>query len=243
MSMPAPVAAPPPAHVPLVKCSATVIEGERCEVRIPAWVVDLESFRRWADSEDFPQRGRYCYLNGIIWVDVSMEELLSHNQVKAEYSRVLGNIVVADQLGRFYVDGAALSNSAADLSSVPDGIFVTWASFQDGRVKRKPRAQAGYTELIGSPDMVLEVISDSSVGKDTQVLRKLYWQAGIREYWLVDVRGGNLRFDILRHGKKGYLATRPQSGWLKSAVFGRSFQLRQETDPLGDPQFVLAVRD
>lgn len=237
MSMPAPAA------TPLSRSSATVIKGEQGEVRIPAWVVDLESFRHWADSDNFPQRGRYCYLNGIIWVDVSMEELLSHNQVKAEYSRVLGNIVVADQLGRFYVDGAALSNSAADLLSVPDGILVTWASFQDGRVKRKPRAQPGFTELMGSPDMVLEVISDSSVEKDTQVLHKLYWLAGIREYWLVDVRGGKLRFDILHRGKKGFVATRRQSGWLKSAVFGRSFQLRQETDPLGDPQFVLAVRD
>ncbi|MBL8794758.1 MAG: Uma2 family endonuclease [Planctomycetia bacterium] len=240
MSMPAPAAA----RATSKRCAAAiVIEGEQGAVRLPACVVDLESFRHWADSDEFPERGRYCYLGGIIWVDVSMEELLSHNQVKAEYARVLGNIVVTDDLGRFFPDGAALSNTDADLFSIPDGLFVSWTAFRDGRVQLKPRAQAGFTELIGSPDMALEVVSDSSVEKDTRDLPQLYWQAGVLEYWLVDVRGGKLRFDILRRGKKGFTATRRQAGWLKSAVFGRSFQLVQATDPLGHPRFVLNVRD
>jgi Uma2 family endonuclease len=38
--------------------------------------------------------------------------------------------------------------------------------------------------------MVLEVVSASSVEPDTQTLRELYWAAGIKEYWLVDARGG-----------------------------------------------------
>src|SRR5256885_8764701 len=48
--------------------------------------------------------------------------------------------------------------------------------------------EEGYLELEGTPDMVLEVVSESSVQKDTKRLRQLYWQAGIREYWLVDAR-------------------------------------------------------
>ena len=27
-------------------------------IRVPEWVVDLESFRRWSDDDDFPERGR-----------------------------------------------------------------------------------------------------------------------------------------------------------------------------------------
>jgi Uma2 family endonuclease len=74
------------------------------------------------------------------------------------------------------------------------------------------------------------------------VLRDLYWRAGVPEYWLVDARKLPLRFDILRHTADGYVATEGQDSWLHSVVFGRSFQLTQGTDPLGHPQFNLAVR-
>ena len=90
--------------------------------------------------------------------------------------------------------------------------------------------------------MVLEIISSSSVQKDTVLLRAAYWEAEIPEYWLVDARKEPLKFDILRHTAKGYVATRKQDGWLKSGVFGKSFQLTQSKDALGDPEFTLAVR-
>lgn len=241
MSMPAPVAAPAP--VSLTRCSATVIEGEQGEVRIPSCVVDLESFRRWVDADEVDEKIRIGYLNGEIWVTMSKEQLFTHNRVKTAYTVVMGGMVEAAQLGYFFSDGVRLSNLAANLSVKPDAVFASWDALKSERVLLVAGKQHGFTEIEGTPDMVLEVMSDSSIEKDDAILRDLYWQAGILEYWLVDVRGGKLRFDILHRGKKGYLATRRQSGWLKSAVFGRSFQLRKETDPLGHPRFVLAVRD
>ena len=50
-------------------------------------------------------------------------------------------------------------------------------------------------ELEG-PDLVVEIVSDSSVTKDTQRLPLSYWQAGVTEYWLVDVGGERLSFQI-----------------------------------------------
>jgi Uma2 family endonuclease len=90
--------------------------------------------------------------------------------------------------------------------------------------------------------MVLEVISNGSVRKDTVILRQAYWEAGVQEYWLVDARKQPLTFDILRHTAKGYVATRKQGGWLRSPVFGKSFRLTQGTDFLGQPSFTLEVR-
>jgi Uma2 family endonuclease len=90
--------------------------------------------------------------------------------------------------------------------------------------------------------MVLEVVIASSVQKDTVVLRQSYWQANIPEYWLVDARRGPIRFDILRHAGKGYVATRKRDGWLKSAVFGKSFHLSQRVNAVGHPEYSLAVR-
>src|SRR5690349_1237863 len=40
-------------------------------VDIPLWVIDLDSFRRWMDSDDFPEEGRINYIKGEVWVDMS----------------------------------------------------------------------------------------------------------------------------------------------------------------------------
>ena len=97
-------------------------------------------------------------------------------------------------------------------------------------------------ELEGTPDMVLEVISASSVTKDTKELRDRYWQAGISEYWLVDVRKNPLRFEILYRDATAYVSIPANAGWLRSKVFGKEFRLVQQVDPLGQPLFTLEVR-
>ncbi len=215
---------------------------ENTVVRIPAWVGDLESFRNWARSDEFPETGRICYVNGEVWVDMSQEQFFTHNQVKNEFNVVLGSLVKSNRLGRYVPDGMLVTNVDADLSSQPDGAFVSNESLRTSRVQLVEGLQDGYVELEGSPDMVLEVLSNSSVEKDTEVLPESYWRAGIREYWLVDARGEQLRFDILRHAAKGYVATRKQSGWLKSNVFNESFRLTRQADALGHPEYTLALR-
>jgi Uma2 family endonuclease len=211
-------------------------------VSIPEWVQDLDSFRRWARSEEFPETGRICYLKGEVWVDMSKEQFYSHNQVKNEYNVVLGSLARASRLGRWVPDGMLLSNHEAGLSCQPDGAFLSYARLRAGRVRLREGADEGFVELEGSPDMVLEVISTSSVYEDTVTLRELYWKAGIIEYWLVDARGEQLVFEIFRQTSRGYVPTRKQGGWLKSTVFGKSFRLQRETDELGNPEYSLQVR-
>jgi Uma2 family endonuclease len=96
--------------------------------------------------------------------------------------------------------------------------------------------------MEGSPGMVLEIVSAASVRKDTVLLRQAYFEAGIREYWLVDARREPIRFDILRRSTKGYTATRKRDGWLSSVVFGQSFQFTQRRNAVGHPEYTLAVR-
>jgi Uma2 family endonuclease len=209
---------------------------------VPEWVRDRESFHRWAASDEFPEEGRIDYLGGEIWIDTSREQLFSHNQVKLAFTLALGGLVKSGGLGRFFQDGARLSHPEADLSAEPDAVFVSMAAQQTMRVRFTAAAGSGFLVIEGSPDMVLEVVSDSSEGKDTGRLRDLYWKAGIPEYWLVDARRAPLRFDILRHGTRGYSAARKRDGWVKSAVFGKEFRLTQGADPLGHPEYTLDVR-
>lgn len=213
------------------------------KVRIPAEVVDLESFCRWATSEEYPQSGHFSYFHGEIWVDLSMEEMYSHNRVKTKFTQILATVVEEASVGILLADRMLLRNSAADLSTEPDALFVSYDALQSGRVTRVRNARQRILQLDGTPEMVLEIVSDTSVQKDTVELRDLYWRAGVTEYWLVDVRDGNLTFDVLKHGSKGYTPTRRQAGgWLKSTIFNRSFRLTQQTDPLGDPVYQLEVR-
>ncbi len=219
----------------------TFIDGSK-RVSVPTWVVDLESFRRWADADDFPEQGEICYLDGEVWVDMSKEQIFTHAGVKNEIAFVLTGLVKAGQPGLFLPDGVRFSSEKADISTNPDGIFVSAEAVEEGRVRLIEGMEEGYVELEGSPDMVLEVVSTGSVHKDTVILRQTYWQAGVREYWLVDARAESLKFDILRHTARGYSATRRQGGWVKSAVFGKAFHLGARQNALGHPVFTLEVR-
>jgi hypothetical protein len=147
---------------------------ETTVVRIPPEVKDLASFRRWAHSDRFPEEGRICFLNGEVWVDMSKEQAFTHNQVKGEFSRVLSTLVQEADLGRFFPDGMLLTNIDADLSCQPDGIFVSSETLKSGRLRLVEGVKGGCVESEGTPDMVLEVVSESSVEKDTVILHNLY---------------------------------------------------------------------
>ncbi len=208
-------------------------------VHIPDWVRDLASFRRWALSDEFPERGWFSHLKGNLWVDPSMERL-KHNKLKGIVAVIVGGLVLGERLGHHLHDRMLLTHPGAELSTEPDGMFVSHGAVRDGRV-RFEEGQAA-TEVLGTPDMVLEVISRSSATKDVEVLRQLYWEAEIPEYWLVDSRRDACTLEILRRTRRGYTSSRPQEGWVKSAVFGKSFRLTQEKDEHGLPDFALAVR-
>jgi Uma2 family endonuclease len=211
-------------------------------VDIPDGISDLARFRRWVHSDEFPETGRICFLDGRVWIDMSKEQVFTHNQLKQEFNLVVGGVVKAERLGRFFPDGLFLTNDRAQLACQPDGTFVSRQTLKSGRVHLVAGEKEGYLELEGTPDMVLEIVSASSVEKDKETLFDLYWRAGIPEYWVVDAREDRLEFDIFRHGAGGYVATRKQGGWLKSGIFGKSFRLSRHLDDMGNPEYSLSVR-
>lgn len=219
-------------------CPMVLLDGE---VRLPDSIVDLQSFRQWANSPESPERGRYCFLNGEIWVDVEPEQLFSHNQLKGAISRVLFGIGRDGIKGMFCADGVRFSNVEANLSAQPDGLYVTYASLKKGHARLVPDGKGGLTEFEGTPDMVFEVLSHS-IKKDRVILRDLYWKARVPEYWLADGRGDSAELTILRWSRRGYVQARPQRGWVRSAIFRKSFRLTQKPDRLGYPDYTLHAR-
>jgi hypothetical protein len=212
------------------------------EVYVPGWVADLESFHRWAESEECPERVRLSFLGGALWIDRTMEQAYSHNGVKTEVAYVLYGLVRETGVGRYFGDGMALSHAPAHLSTTPDGMFISTDAFLSGRVRRVPGRETGVIRFAGSPEMVLEVVSASSEGKDFDALPGAYHRAGVSEFWRIDARGAEPVFEILRWEAAGYVLARLPDGWCASAVFGRAFRLTARPDPLGDPLFILEMR-
>src|SRR5262249_31338824 len=140
-------------------------------IAVPAFVIDLPSFRRWARSEEFPERGSFSYLAGKVWMDLSKEEIFSHNLVRAEFTATLGSLAKQARLGYWFGRRVLLSNPAADLSTQPDGMVVSYAALREETVRFVKDTEEDYVEVEGTPDMVLEVINSTSARRDTEMLR------------------------------------------------------------------------
>lgn len=222
----------------------TVMDPVHGEIDIPEWVVDLKSFRKWYHSGVLPEKLKVHFINGRVWVDLFMEEYFSHNSVRVAIGRTLAELGDRGRVGRFVADGMLYRNADADLGTEPDGMFVTRESFIAKKVSftagRRRGAQA--TELIGTPDIVIEVVSPSSVGKDTEWLMSQYHDAGVPEYWLIDARGDAIRFDIFTRRDTEYVPAPGTDGWVESPTFRRSFRLSRFDDDTGMTDYSLEAR-
>ena len=211
---------------------------------VPPEVVDLASFREWVLADDFPDRAKGTYIRGRVSFDVSNELFDLHAAVRDAIFAVLYTLCQGHRLGRMSSDGVLLSHDEADVSNNPDAMFIGRDAILSGRVRFEGRThKLGIREVVGTPDMVLEVVSDSSVTKDKVDLRAAYYRAGIPEYWLVDARSADdISFDILRAEAAEYESAPVEDGWRESRAFGRWFRLERFTDEFGVFDYRLHVR-
>jgi Uma2 family endonuclease len=215
-------------------------------LRIPEDAATLEGFQRWAVSEEFPENGRIDYLSGEIKVDMSPEDLHTHGIVKSAIHAVL-HLLIAGPRGEIFVDRARVTSRFAGLSVEPDVVVVLWDSLKSGRVRYVPaavREPDRFSEMEGTPDVVVEVVSDGSERKDTKLLPPLYARAGVPELWLVDTRKNKIRFQIymLRDGK--YVTVEADTGgWTRSPRLGFAFRLIRQKTPVSTWHYILEHRE
>lgn len=208
---------------------------------IPREAHSYDGFMSWVMTDEFPEKVRVTFIDGEVGVDMAEECISTHAAVKSGVYGTMLPLVTKEDIGTFYVDGVLIGNPEAEVSNNPDGVAVLWETFESGRarfVERKGEPRA----IEGTPDWVLEIVSDSSVGKDTKRLREAYHRARIPEYWLIDARGPHIQFQILAWRPASYVAVPAKDGWLYSKVFGHSFRLTRERDRIGSWTYTLAVR-
>jgi Uma2 family endonuclease len=211
--------------------------------RLPRNATTHAGFRRWITSPEFPEDVSPTFVDGEIWLSMSPESLETHNKVKTEFTSVVAHHVRDRDLGEVYADRALFSNVRAKVSAEPDLLFVSWATSEAGRVtlSRRKERQEEFIEIVGTPDMALEILSDSSVRKDKVRLKRAYERAGIPEYWLVDARGKEISFEILILERGAYRASAPTRQAQTSRVFGATFELRRARNRLGRFTYTLAI--
>ena len=68
---------------------------------------------------------------------------------------------------------------------------------------------------------------------DLEYLRAAYAAAGVSEYWIIDARRSELRFEILQLVDGEYRLAPPTGSTRVSRVFARSFALERERNRVG----------
>lgn len=96
-----------------------------------------------------------------------------HQKVAYRLFSALEEFAVERNLGEAYGDvDVVLGEQVVS----PDVIFIT----------RERLAILGETNVCGAPDLVVEVVSSSTRKRDRKEKSRLYFEYGVKEYWLVD---------------------------------------------------------
>lgn len=140
---------------------------------------------READYLALPDEPRCELLYGSLFVTPAPTS--RHQEVAARLARLL--FACADRHGDRALY-APLDVALADHSVVqPDLVYV-----------RAARAAIVKARIEGAPDLVIEVLSQSTARRDLGEKLRLYAESGVAEYWLVDPEAETFEFLVLREG-------------------------------------------
>ena len=72
---------------------------------------------------------------------------------------------------------------------------------------------------VGSPDLIVEILSPSTSKKDTKLKFELYEEYGVREYWVVSPEKKSVIIYALKNGKYHALRQAVNPGVIRSGIF------------------------
>lgn len=126
------------------------------------------------DFLDFPADGRrHELVHGEHWVTPAPNR--RHQQASMTLSFWIRGFLENQPIGQVYAAPFDVILSDEDIVE-PDLVFIS----------RERQAILCDEGARGAPDLVIEILSDSTRRRDWQTKRRLYADHGVREYWLVD---------------------------------------------------------
>ena len=138
--------------------------------------------------EALKQEKRYTYTDYLSWPDDVRVELIEgvpyalaapsirHQGISRELLRQLANFLIGKPCEVYETIGVRLNADAGDDSVFEPDISIVCdsAKLSDGRTCK------------GAPDLVVEILSPSTAGRDCLIKLPKYLEAGVRECWIVD---------------------------------------------------------
>ena len=110
------------------------------------------------------------------------------------------------------------------------------------RSTRSAPAPAVQDDAVPPPDLVVEVLSESTAANDRGTKFEDYASHGIGEYWIVDADGGTLEQYVLR-GDQYELRLKGTDGTVRlAAIEGAEFPVRAFFDDSENDRAVAAAR-
>ena len=149
-------------------------EATKTEKRFP---MTYEDFLAWSDEKTHAE-----WINGE--VIVFMPPKSRHQDIVGFIHSILS--LYARSFGSGVAKLAPFEMKLENSSREPDILFIS----------KENQDRLTNERLNGPADLVIEIISDSSVGRDRGEKFYEYQEAGIREYWIVDPRPTFARSDF-----------------------------------------------
>ncbi len=140
--------------------------------------LEQETNYTYADYLDWDE-GRWELINGEVW-DMTPAPSRLHQEISINFSSLLHDFfqekncsVYAAPFDVRLPDSDNAEDYAATTVVQPDISVICDQSKLDDR------------GCVGSPDLIIEILSPSTAAKDLKVKRALYEKHGVQEYWLV----------------------------------------------------------
>jgi len=146
--------------------------------------------KRWTyqDYLKLPDEERYEIINGELFMVLAPN--LFHQDISRNLEYLMWNYVREKNLGVVYYAPVDIVLSKENVFQ-PDIVFVSRDNF--GILKEKA--------IFGVPDLVVEIISPSSIYNDMNVKREIYEKFGVKGYWIVDPTNKAIQIFTLEGGK------------------------------------------
>ena len=143
----------------------------------------------YEDYRDTPEDARYELIDGELILAAAPRT--THQGLQRRIGWRMAQLADENDLGEVFFSSTDVVLSETDVVQ-PDLIFIS-----------KERARIIAEEAVfGAPDLIIEILSPSTVARDMGYKRDLYERHGVKEYWMADVDSVWIR--VLRLNAAGF---------------------------------------
>ncbi len=163
-----------------------------------------------------PEGIRYELLEGELLMTPSPNPM--HQTVLNRLNRIFLEQLEDRGLGKVFVAPLDIVLSEHNVAQ-PDILFIS----------KDRLGIIGKANVRGAPDLVVEILSESTKSRDLVTKRRVYSQYGVREYWIVDAYARTIEVSVQREGSLVNPVLHHVGETLSSSLFP---ELKVDMEPL-----------